>query len=40
MAGRLHPVRTLGSALLLAGMLAAAPVSALEIGHSRFCVGS
>lgn len=36
MAGRLHPVRTLGSALLLAGMLAAAPVSALEIGHSRF----
>ncbi|XOT94405.1 hypothetical protein ACMTAU_13640, partial [Alcaligenes pakistanensis] len=35
MAGRLHPVRTLGSALLLAGMLAAAPVSALEIGHSR-----
>lgn len=35
MAGRLHPVRTLGSALLVAGMLAAAPVSALEIGHSR-----
>ncbi|MBP6622313.1 MAG: hypothetical protein KA194_08450 [Alcaligenes sp.] len=35
MAGRLHPVRTLGSALLLAGMLAALPVSALEIGHSR-----
>ncbi|MGO3132877.1 MAG: type IV pilus assembly protein FimV [Alcaligenes sp.] len=35
MAGRLHPVRTLGSALLLAGMLAAVPVSALEIGHSR-----
>ncbi len=36
MAGRLHPARTLGSALLLAGMLAAEPVSALEIGHSRF----
>lgn len=35
MVGRLHPVRTLGSALLVAGMLAAAPVSALEIGHSR-----
>ncbi|MEJ6667189.1 MAG: FimV/HubP family polar landmark protein [Alcaligenes aquatilis] len=35
MVGRLHPVRTLGSALLVAGMLAAAPVCALEIGHSR-----
>lgn len=35
MAGRLHPVRTLGSALLVAGMLAAAPVCALELGHSR-----